>query len=58
MRPLLLGVLVGGFRGGAEAQDAEELFRKVSPSVVVIRDKGRAVTCTSRSSSGPSERPC
>jgi site-specific recombinase XerD len=51
MRPLLLGVLVGvvlgWFPGGAEAQDAEELFRKVSPSVVVIRAKGRAVTCTS-----------
>ena len=47
MRPLLLAVLVGvvlgGFPFGTEAQDAEELFRKVSPSVVVIRAKGRAV---------------
>ena len=47
MRPLLLGVLAavvfGWFAGGAEAQDAEELFRKVSPSVVVVRAKGRAV---------------
>src|SRR5262245_66475093 len=47
MRPLLLGVLVavvlGGIPAGAEAQDAEELFRKVSPAVVVIRAKGRAV---------------
>ena len=47
MRPLLLGVLVGiivgCFSASVEAQDAEELFRKVSPSVVVIRAKGRAV---------------
>src|SRR5262245_64202845 len=47
MRPLLLGVLVGivvsCFSAAVEAQDAEELFRKVSPSVVVIRAKGRAV---------------
>src|SRR5262245_9454070 len=50
MRPLLLAVLVGvvlgGFPIGGEAQDAEELFRKVSPSVVVIRAKGRAVDTT------------
>ena len=50
MRRLLLGVLaglaLGWFPGGAEAQDAEELFRKVSPSVVVIRAKGRAVDGT------------
>jgi len=47
MRPLFLAVLVavvlGWFPIGAEAQDAEELFRKISPSVVVIRAKGRAV---------------
>ena len=47
MRRLLLGVLVGALLGWlparAEAQDAEELFRKVSPSVVVIRAKGRSV---------------
>src|SRR5213594_3423204 len=50
MRPLLLGALVGVVFGwssaGAEAQDAEELFRKISPSVVVIRAKGRAVDST------------
>jgi serine protease Do len=50
MRPLLLvvlvGVVLGWFPIGAEAQDAEELFRKVSPSVVVIRAKGRAVDST------------
>jgi serine protease Do len=50
MRRLLLvalaGVVLGWFSGSAEAQDAEELFRKVSPSVVVIRAKGRAVDST------------
>jgi serine protease Do len=50
MRRLLLGALVvvviGCLSGGAEAQDAEELFRKVSPSVVVVRAKGRAVDGT------------
>jgi serine protease Do len=49
-RPLLLGVLAGvvfGWFGvGAEAQDPEELFRKVYPSVVVVRAKGRAVDST------------
>src|SRR5262245_26355906 len=49
-RPLLLGVLAGlvfgWFCGGAEAQDAEELFRKVSDSAVVVRAKGRAVDST------------
>jgi hypothetical protein len=39
-------VVLGWFAGGAEAQDAEELFRKVSPSVVVIRAKGRSVDGT------------
>jgi S1-C subfamily serine protease len=45
MRPLLFGVLVAVVLGcyAAEAQDAEDLFRKVSPSVVVIKSKGRAV---------------
>jgi S1-C subfamily serine protease len=47
MRPLLLAALVSAVIGwlpaGIEAQDAEELFRKVNPSVVVIRAKGRAV---------------
>jgi serine protease Do len=50
VRSLLLGILagvaLGWFPGSAEAQDAEELFRKVSPSVVVIRAKGRAVDGT------------
>ena len=50
MRPILLGVLVGVVLGwlpvGTEAQDAEDLFRTVSPSVVVIRAKGRAVDRT------------
>ena len=40
---VLVGVVLGWFPIGAEAQDAEELFRKVNPSVVVIRAKGRAV---------------
>src|SRR5262249_48402144 len=40
------GVLLGWFPGGVKAQDAEELFRKISPSVVVIRAKGRAVDST------------
>jgi len=43
---VLVGVVFGWFPSGAEAQDAEELFRKVSPSVVVIRAKGRAVDST------------
>jgi len=48
LRRALLGVLVGVVLGwlpaGAEAQDVEELFYKVNPSVVVIRAKGREVT--------------
>ena len=42
----LLGVaasLVAFLSSAADAQDAEELFRKISPSVVVIRAKGRTV---------------
>jgi S1-C subfamily serine protease len=50
MRPLVFAILVtvvlGWFPVGADAQDAEDLFRKVSPSVVVIRAKGRAVDST------------
>ncbi len=42
----LVGVFAGWFTAGAEAQDAEDLFRKVSPSVVVVRAKGRAVDST------------
>jgi hypothetical protein len=55
-RPLL-GVLVGAVLGwcpaGVEAQDVEELFRKVSPSVVVIRAKGRELTSGSSLPSPP-----
>src|SRR5215470_20154828 len=48
VRPLLFGVLIiglvlGGLAADAEAQDIDELFRKVSPAVVVIRAKGREV---------------
>ena len=50
MRGPLLGVLVGAllawFPAGVEAQDVEELFRKVNPSVVVIKAKGRDVSTT------------
>src|SRR5215470_17837715 len=50
MRSIALGallvVLLGWPPAAARAQDAEELFRKVSPSVVVIRAKGRAVDST------------
>src|SRR5262245_32869810 len=49
-RQLLLGMLIaavlGWFAGSVEAQDVEELFRKVSPSVVVIKARGRDVTST------------
>src|SRR5262245_4398830 len=49
-RQLLLGILTGAvlgwFPAGVEAQDVEELFRKVSPSVVVIKARGRDVTST------------
>jgi S1-C subfamily serine protease len=48
MRRLLLGVLVGallgGFPPGVDAQDVEVQFRKINPSVVVVRAKGRDVT--------------
>ena len=48
--PRLLGVLLAvvltSVSVGAQAQDAEELFRKVNPSVVVIRAKGREVSST------------
>jgi serine protease Do len=47
MRRLLLGVLVGvvlcWFPSGVEAQDVEQLFWKINPSVVVIKAKGRDV---------------
>ena len=39
----LVGVILVWVSAGADAQDAEDLFRTVSPSVVVIRAKGRAV---------------
>ena len=48
MRRLLLGALVGALLvwlpPDALGQDVEELFRKINPSVVVIRAKGRDVT--------------
>lgn len=47
LRPLLPAILVGVALGAlpcrGQAQDSEELFRKVSPAVLVIRAKGRAV---------------
>jgi len=47
-RAALLGVLVavilGWFPPGVDAQDVEALFRRVNPSVVVIRAKGRDIT--------------
>ena len=47
MRRLLIAVLVGLVLGSyparAGAQDIDELFRKVSPSVIVVRAKGRDV---------------
>src|SRR5215470_17980805 len=50
MRSIALGallvVVLGWLPVAAQAQDAEELFRRVSPSVVVIRAKGRAVDKT------------
>jgi serine protease Do len=52
MRRLLLIIVVGGAVVGwflpaaVEAQDVDELFRKVHPSVVVIRAKGRDVVST------------
>jgi S1-C subfamily serine protease len=50
MRRLLLSVLVGAvlcwFASGVEAQDVEQLFWKINPSVVVIKAKGRDVIPT------------
>ena len=50
MRRALVGVLVGALLACSpavgDAQDVEELFRKVNPSVVVIRAKGRDVLAT------------
>jgi hypothetical protein len=50
MRQPLLGALVGALLAwlptGVEAQDVEELFRKVNPSVVVIKARGRDVSST------------
>ena len=47
---LLVSVLVGGFASEAPAQNFGEAFRKVSPSVVVIRAKGRDVEAGGQSS--------
>jgi serine protease Do len=43
---LLVGAVLGCFPAGVEAQDVEELFRKVNPAVVVIKATGRDVTST------------
>src|SRR5215472_10177631 len=47
---LLVSVLVAGFASEASAQNFGEAFRKVSPSVVVIRAKGRDVEAGGQSS--------
>src|ERR1043165_3065782 len=39
----VLGLLVGALPGAGEAQSVGEVFRKVAPSVVVIRARGREV---------------
>ena len=48
IRPWLVVALIAGLLTswpvGVAAEDAEDLFRKVNPSVVVIRAKGREVT--------------
>jgi S1-C subfamily serine protease len=41
---VLAVAVLGSLPAGAEAQSVEELFYKVSPSVVVIRARGREVT--------------
>jgi S1-C subfamily serine protease len=47
---LLAGFLVaavfGGVPGRVQAQDVEEMYRKVSPAVVMIKAKGREVTAS------------
>ena len=47
-RRVLLGVLIGAvlgcFPARVEAEDVDQLFQKISPSVVVIRARGREVT--------------
>ena len=47
IRGLLLGLLVGAvlgwFSAGVAAQDVDQLFQKINPSVVVIKAKGRGV---------------
>ena len=40
---VLLGLVLSGVPGRVAAQDVDEMFRKVSPSVVVVRAKGREV---------------
>jgi S1-C subfamily serine protease len=41
---LLVGLVLGWYPARANAQDVDEMFRKVSPSVVVVRAKGREVS--------------
>jgi hypothetical protein len=43
---LLVSALLGGVPGRVQAQDVEEMYRKVSPAVAMIRAKGREVTST------------
>jgi S1-C subfamily serine protease len=43
---VLVGVVLGWSPASVEAQDIEKLFLKISPSVVVIKAKGREVTAT------------
>ena len=40
----LAGALMSAWPPVADAQDVSELFKKINPSVVVIRAKGREVT--------------
>src|SRR4029450_3979599 len=45
-RLLMVLVVLGWLAPGAEAQTPGEVFRKVAPSVVVIRAKGRDVSAS------------
>ena len=56
---LLLATLVSvGLPAPAEAQTVGDVFRKVSPSVVVIRSRGRDVPRPGRSDSERSAPAC
>jgi hypothetical protein len=43
MLGFVVGAVVGGFPAGVAAQDVDQLFRKINPSVVVIKATGRDV---------------